>query len=253
VATTSTSTGTTTAAAAAAVQQFITMMNDPEFHTQKLDLLASKRELRRARRAASAGSVVVKPEEENGDGDGDFTAVSIDCSDEDALYDLVLRRIEQAGTTTGGGGLLRECGFSHDQHGLHAFLAVAKARASELGSAGSSSSSSSSSGYTAGQIHAAVAGWWHGGASRFQLLPNFGSESGGAGGGVGAGERMLIVVFSSMGNGVIRPEFAGSVSEAIRGLVHGRGTAADPTAANINASAWQYQYDLMHVLVSCVV
>ena len=51
-------------------------------------------------------------------------------------------------------------------------------------------------------LEEAVAGWWHGGRGRFELVP---SQPG------APTPATLVVVFSSLGNGVIRPEFRGSL------------------------------------------
>ena len=52
-----------------------------------------------------------------------------------------------------------------------------------------------------------MTGWFHGGQGRFELVQ----------GTPGAAAPMVVVVFSSLGNGLIRPEFRGSLlGEAVR-------------------------------------
>jgi hypothetical protein len=75
----------------------------------------------------------------------------------------------------------------------------------------------------------AVTGWMHGGVGRFELTK---SEKHGSGSGDDV--ATLVVVFSSLGNGVIRPEFRGSL----------RQTSDD----NDSGSSGDATYDVLYVL-----
>ena len=113
--------------------------------------------------------------------------------------------------------MLQEYGFTRDGVGFRALVAVAK---------------SVSAGEYAAEIEEAVTNWMHGGLGRFELVK--GSETDCAG-----ETRTLVVAFSSLGNGVIRPEFRGSLKPA---------AAAAADSESKETAAVSAEYDVMYVI-----
>lgn len=83
---------------------------------------------------------------------------------------------------------MREYGFTIDGAGLRALLSVAK---------------SVSGGKYSAEVEEATTSWMHGGVGRLQLQRKRD----------GVRVDTLVVAFSSLGNGVIRPEFRGSLQQ----------------------------------------
>lgn len=118
----------------------------------------------------------------------DFGAVETDVEGDAQLSDLAVRLT---------GSILAEIGFSKDRAGLRTFLAVAKAEAHRINPGHEPGHPDLSA-----KLEEAISGWWHGGIARFEHVPCTIGPSDAKG---------LVVAFSSLGNGIIRPEFGGTL------------------------------------------
>ena len=85
-----------------------------------------------------------------------------------------------------------------------------------------------SGGEHAAEMEEAVTSWMHGGLGRFELVESDTATA----------TSTLVVVFSSLGNGVIRPEFRGSLKPPAPGAEE-NAAAATPVAA---------EYDVLYVI-----
>ncbi len=106
--------------------------------------------------------------------------------------------------------LLQEYGFTVDGAGLRALVATAK---------------SVSGGKYLGSVEEAITSWMHGGIGRLELQKMDNEIR----------VDTLVVVFSSLGNGVIRPEFRGSLKQT-------------GNASGVETEEFDTNYDVLYVL-----
>lgn len=139
-----------------------------------------------------------KDSRQQGDNE-DFASISTDMSDVAALYKLTAQILLQETM------LLSKLGFTTDEFGVCTALSVLKAFASNSQPGGV--------GIDAARLEESFTSWWHAGVGRFEFL------QGSAGSKKERSSRALLVVFSSLGSGIARPEWQGSI----------RGVATNPS------------------------
>lgn len=128
-------------------------------------------------------------------GGADFGGVNDDMSVVNCLYKLAVDAVRP---------VLASLGFSEDSDGLLAWLALAKAVAATA----NNTRIEVLQPYRA-MLEEALTGWWHAGIGRFELrslsgsTDNYESATGGT----------VIVVCSSLGTGIVRPEWSGTLRQ----------------------------------------
>jgi hypothetical protein len=165
-------------------ESFIDLLRCPSSQEQKQLILDESRRQRKAARVQENNvylDYIPFQEEE------DFATITADMSDVGALYALTAKIILQ------NSFLLSKLGFSTDQDGVMILLALLKAYAS-----------TEKSMTTPSMLEEAFTSWWHGGTGRFSLTDN--------------GSDKVLVVFSSLGSGIARPEWAGSLKNVVANL-----------------------------------
>jgi hypothetical protein len=113
---------------------------------------------------------------------GIFSSIDEDSSAEEHLYSLVCRSVAP---------VLEAHGFTTDKLGLHVFLALAKAHVAGCKAL----------------LEESITCLLHGGKDRFEFVPSPHSNSSIA----DVDVSTLVIAFSSMGSGLVRPEFRGSL------------------------------------------
>jgi hypothetical protein len=116
----------------------------------------------------------------------DFSSISTDMSDIRALYELTAEILLQDSTQ------LIQLGFTLNEEGVCILLAVLKAACPELD----------------GTLEESFSSWWHAGQGRFSFQPGHAAKS-------ERPTRKVLVVFSSLGSGIARPEWGGSLGNII--------------------------------------
>lgn len=158
-------------------ESFLDLLRCPSSHRQKQAILEASREKRKINRIREADVYLdYKPFQE----EEDFASISADMSDVGALYALTAKLILEDSI------LLSKLGFSADQDGILLVMALLKAYAATATSI-----------VTPDALEEAFTSWWHAGAGRFSLTDN--------------GCENVLVVFSSLGSGIARPEWSGSL------------------------------------------
>eukprot|EP01043_Picozoa_sp_COSAG02_P024526 COSAG02_NODE_1342_length_13169_cov_11.075905_5_plen_1026_part_00 len=125
-------------------------------------------------------------------GSADFGSVNDDMSVVQCLYRLAVDAVCP---------VLAPLGFSEDSDGLLAWFALAKAVAASAGSVETKVLQP----YRP-MLEEALTGWWHAGVSRFELRSLSGRTDDATGG-------TVIVVCSSLGTGIVRPEWGGTLRQ----------------------------------------
>lgn len=123
--------------------------------------------------------------------DEDFASISTDMSDVAALYELTSRILFEETT------LLSKLGFTSNEFGIYVALAAFKAFASTGGL--------EDVGISAARIEESFTSWWHAGTGRFSFVEGNAENDG------ERSQRSLLVIFSSLGSGIARPEWQGSI------------------------------------------
>ena len=124
----------------------------------------------------------------------DFGSVSDDMSVVNCLYRLAVDAVRP---------VLTSLGFSEDSDGLLAWFALGKAVAANSNNAEAKHLQP----YRA-LLEEALTGWWHAGVGRFEFR-----SLGGGGHDDTATGGTVIVVCSSLGTGIVRPEWSGTLSQ----------------------------------------
>eukprot|EP01043_Picozoa_sp_COSAG02_P018008 COSAG02_NODE_829_length_16689_cov_16.659433_5_plen_1004_part_00 len=122
----------------------------------------------------------------------DFGSVNDDMSVVQCLYRLAVDAVRP---------VLASLGFSEDSDGLLAWFALAKAVAASAESVETETLQP----YRP-MLEEALTGWWHAGVSRFELRSLSGGPDDATGG-------TVVVVCSSLGTGIVRPEWGGTLSQ----------------------------------------
>jgi hypothetical protein len=134
----------------------------------------------------------------------DFSSITEDMSDVGTLYSLTAKILLEEST------MLSKLGFSVDQEGLCVLLAMLKARAKHA--------STGSVEITWEDLEEAFTSWWHGGHGRFTLRLKNGDWESAVPNGADLSQRKVLVVFSSLGSGLARPEWIGSLHNVVSSL-----------------------------------
>ena len=127
----------------------------------------------------------------------DFGSVNDDMSVVSCLYRLLVQAL---------GSLLGDLGFTQDMDGLLVWLVLAKA----------SARASAALGEYRALLEDALTSWWHAGTGRFEMRSLSAGSSGETKGGT------VIVVCSSLGTGVVRPEWSGTLRQLELDSIPGR-------------------------------
>ena len=166
-------------------EALIDLLRSPSSHRQKQDILESSRLKRKSARIQEADVYLdykAFHEEE------DFASISADMSDVGALYTLTAKIILQESFSLG------KLGFSADMDGVLLLLALLKAYATTRTST-----------VTPQLLEETFSSWWHAGTGRFSLTTSNGSDK-------------VLVVFSSLGSGIARPEWMGSLKNVVANI-----------------------------------
>jgi hypothetical protein len=121
----------------------------------------------------------------------DFASIETDMSDVTSLYELTAKILFQETT------LLSKMGFTANEFGVSTALAMLKAFAS--------SSVLEGVGISAARLEESFTAWWHAGRGRFEFMKGSAESK------EERSRRGLLVVFSSLGSGIARPEWGGSI------------------------------------------
>lgn len=121
----------------------------------------------------------------------DFASIETDMSDVTSLYELTAKILFQETA------LLSKMGFTANEFGISTALAMLKAFAS--------SSVLEGVGISAARLEESFTSWWHAGRGRFEF------RKGNAEGKEERSRRGILVIFSSLGSGIARPEWSGSI------------------------------------------
>ena len=160
---------------------FIDVLRSPDARAQKQQVLEQARIKRKEHREAEARAYLHYKdlnEEE------DFASFATDMSDVTTLYNLTATLVMKESW------YLSKLGFTDDQDGICILLAMLKAYALH-----------ETAKVKVARLEEAFTAWWHAGVDRFHLV-HIGSQP----------ARRLLVVFSSLGSGLARPEWGGSLS-----------------------------------------
>lgn len=163
------------------INAFIDVLRSPPARAQKQRVLEEARIKRREHREAESRAYVHYKdlnEEE------DFASIATDMSDVSTLYKLTATLILKESW------YLSKLGFTDDQDGICILLATLKAY-----------SLREAAKVKLARVEEAFTAWWHAGVDRFQLV-RIGRQP----------ARRLLVVFSSLGSGLARPEWGGSLA-----------------------------------------
>lgn len=176
-----------------AVLKFCNMSNDGEKDAvcrELIDTLESDHALERKRIAFEAARQNRRKQHGELEDGQDFASIHTDLSDVAALYQLSAELLFEETA------LLSKLGFTKDEHGVCIMLALLKSYAE----------ASQSSLIGCARLEECFTSWWHAslGRSRFQLISSRGSDQ-------PVSHRKLLVVFSSLGSGIARPEWRGTL------------------------------------------
>jgi hypothetical protein len=164
-------------------KELIDLLESPESIERKcLALLEAKEKRAAARKVETAAYLDYSdylPQE-------DFSSITTDMSDIATLYDLTAEILLNDSTH------LSQLGFTKDQDGLCVLLAALKAVDTS----------------NAAALEEAFTSWWHAGQGRFSLQPGHANKE-------DRSSRKLLVVFSSLGSGIARPEWSGSLRNVV--------------------------------------
>jgi Phytanoyl-CoA dioxygenase (PhyH) len=211
-------------------QEWIQALSRPESISCKLAALAEASRERRLRQEQQ------KEEEEI-----DFTNIQQDMGDVAALYRVTARLLLKETA------LLPRLGFPANEFGVCFTLSLLKAWAVAMAAESSTPTSTSNTNIiiddnsnnsnnnelVVARLEESFSSWWHAGRSRFDF------QDGQAETRNERSERMLLVVFSSLGSGIARPEWKGSIRQSISTVDDGY----------INTSpASSVKWDVLHVL-----
>ena len=163
-------------------ESLMDLLRCPSSHRQKQEILEASRLKRKSARIQEADVYLdYKPFQD----EEDFASISADMSDVGALYALTAKIILQESFS------LSKLGFPADMDGVLLLLALLKAYATTRMST-----------VTPQLLEETFTSWWHAGTGRFSLTTNNGSDK-------------VLVVFSSLGSGIARPEWSGSLKNVI--------------------------------------
>jgi hypothetical protein len=121
----------------------------------------------------------------------DFTSIETDMSDVTSLYELTAKILFQETA------LLSKMGFTANDFGVSTALAMLKAFASSPVLEGV--------GISAARLEESFTSWWHAGRGRFEFMKGSAESK------EERSRRGLLVVFSSLGSGIARPEWSASI------------------------------------------
>jgi hypothetical protein len=165
-------------------KEFVEMLSTPRAIERKHSALKRQKEKRaEARKVETAAYLDYtdwQPEAQ------DFSSISTDMSDIETLYELTAAILLQESTH------LSRLGFTWNQDGICILLAVLKAACPELEA----------------MLEESFTSWWHAGQGRFSFQPGHAEKS-------ERPTRKVLVVFSSLGSGIARPEWSGSLGNII--------------------------------------
>jgi hypothetical protein len=137
----------------------------------------------------------------------DFTTIEQDMSDVVALYKLTATILLEESA------LLSKLGFTADEHGITILLALLKANAQH-----SILTTNCAIGVSTEQLEETFTSWWHAGEGRFAFWQPGTDDNDDNDENINALPKKLLVVFSSLGSGIARPEWGGSLSRAAKDL-----------------------------------
>jgi len=161
--------------------EFVNLLRDG--HVQKRQALKEAKDRRKKHRRAA-------------DLLEDFTSIATDMSDVAILYTLVAKMLLEESV------LLKKLGFSKDQDGICVLLALLKAYAS----CDNSDDKTSNNRTPIETLEESFTAWWHAGDARFTFHKDSCVTED------ERSKRMVLVVFSSLGSGIARPEWNGSIT-----------------------------------------
>jgi len=159
--------------------EFVDLLRDG--HMQKRQTLRDARTLRHKRKI-------------DADLQDDFTSIETDMSDVTVLYNLAAKILLEESV------LLKDTGFSKDQNGICVLIAMLKAYASRF------SNISLNNMMSPEILEESLTAWWHAGDARFTFHKDSCATE------EERPTRMILVIFSSLGSGIARPEWNGSIS-----------------------------------------
>jgi len=162
-----------------AVDEAVRLLQSNSTLQQKYQVLSEAKEKRKEERAGQ-----------------DFASIATDMSDVNVLYTLLVKILLEESV------ILKDIGFTKNSDGLLMMLAVFKAYASSCGT-------SQNTGFPGPEVvEESLTQFWHAGNGRFELKSAIKTGTEGLN-----NPKHLLVVFSSLGSGIARPEWGGTLKD----------------------------------------
>jgi hypothetical protein len=166
--------------------------------------------------------------------DIDFSSIQQDMSDVEALYRVTARLLLKESTFLSRLGLpVNEFGVCFTLSLLKAWATAATTITATCSIGSNENDHSNNNSALVARLEESFSSWWHAGKSRFDF------QDGHAQSRNERSERMLLVVFSSLGSGIARPEWKGSIRQII--------STEDDGYINTSPAS-SVKWDVLHVL-----